>query len=132
MQKKRTGGFSLLELLIVVTIMSIIAAIGYPSYTGYIVRGKRAEARAALMDIAARQERYYSDNNRYVDLEVAGIEPSSENGNYNLSINLEDNGQDFTLRATPTFSDQECGHLELERNGSKGQQNGDRATCWGK
>ena len=132
MQKKHTGGFSLLELLIVVTIISIISAIAYPSYTNYVLRGKRSEARAALMDIAARQERFYSDNNQYVALEGAGISTTSENGHYRLSITLENNNQDFTLRATPTFSDAECGYLQITRTGAKSSQSGTRATCWGR
>jgi type IV pilus assembly protein PilE len=46
---KRSSGFTLIELMIVVTIMGILTAITYPSYTEYVTRSKRADAKAALL-----------------------------------------------------------------------------------
>lgn len=64
---KTSTGFTLIELMIVVAIVGILAAIAYPSYQEYVLRGNRSEAQALLNDAAARQERYYTQNNTYAD-----------------------------------------------------------------
>ena len=137
---RRNKGFSLIELMIVVAIISILAGIGYPMYTDQVVRGKRSEGRALLVDSAARLERYFSDNNKYATATNtlptgAGIKTTSESGHYTLSIVVATPFQTYTLRATPaTFNDAECGILTLTQTGQKGE--GGTATdlkkCWGK
>jgi len=56
-------GFTLIELLIVVAILGIIAAIGFPMYTGYIETARDKEAIASLQSIAMMQEQYQLENN---------------------------------------------------------------------
>ncbi len=63
---KRCAGFTLVEILVVVTIIAILAALSLPSYQNYIVRAKRTEAQAALLQLLQQQERYYSQNNTYI------------------------------------------------------------------
>ena len=132
----KLSGFTLIELMITVAILAIVAAVAIPSYTSYVERGKRAEARTALLDIAARQERYYSNNRQYADqlskLRMSGTK--SENGNYTLSVALGgSNNQDFDATATPSgWTDDECGDLSIDETGAKTQSLGDRALCWGK
>src|ERR1700693_1957133 len=58
-------GFTLIELMIVVVIIAILAAIAYPSYTRYLVQGRRSSAEAHLMDIAQSQQRYLLDARSY-------------------------------------------------------------------
>ena len=55
-----TRGFTLVELMIVVVIVSILMAIAVPSYSAYVRRSHRVEAKTALMDLAGREERYFS------------------------------------------------------------------------
>ena len=141
LQPKLSHGFTLIELMIVVAIIGLLAGIAYPQYGQYVIRGKRSEGRAALMDGAARLERFYSDNNRYATAtntipSDAGISSTTESDYYDMSITIASPFQTYTLTATPKspFVDAECGALTLTNAGVKGE-NGtapDVATCWGK
>ena len=144
----KLSGFTLIELLIVIAVIAIIAAVAIPSYTSYVDRGKRAEARTALLDIAARQERYYSNNRQYADklggpdadtdhLRIPGCTATScpsENSYYALSVTASgSNKQDFDATATPSgWTDDKCGDLGIDETGAKTQSLGDRGLCWGK
>ncbi|HSA91020.1 MAG TPA: type IV pilin protein [Burkholderiales bacterium] len=142
-------GFTLIELMVVLVILTVIAAIGYPSYTEYVNRGKRAEGKSALMRAAQQMERFYSLNNCYPSntancgsaggsaAALTAVNMKSYSGEsaassaYNLSVTT--NAQDFTLTATPTFSDAKCGNLTLMHTGAKNKTGTDSVqNCWSK
>lgn len=62
---KTSKGFTLIELMITVAVVAVLAAIGYPSYTAYIMRGKLAEAASALSDSRVKMEQFFQDNRSY-------------------------------------------------------------------
>ena len=59
------GGFTLIELLVVIAIIGILLAIATPAYTSYVQQAHRTDAKNALLDLAAREEKYFSINNTY-------------------------------------------------------------------
>lgn len=126
---RKQSGFTLIEVMIVVVIIGILASIAYPSYQEYVRRANRAEGQAFLQDLAARQERYFAQNNSYIvavsDIAKLGGKTSSETGKYNLSAVTNTNS--YTLTATPTFTDTKCGNLTLNALGTKGANATD---CW--
>jgi len=70
--KKDASGFTLLELMIVVVVVAILAAVALPSYRDYILRSQLAEAHSNLADMATKLELYYQDNRTYVGACAAG------------------------------------------------------------
>ncbi|MEC5163028.1 type IV pilin protein [Janthinobacterium sp. CG_S6] len=74
----RAAGVSLLELLAVLVIVSVLAALTYPTFQHHVVKAKRAEAQAALMQLMQQQERYYSQNNSYLTFSSASTDPDEK------------------------------------------------------
>lgn len=137
----KNKGFTLIEVMIVVAIVGILAAIAYPSYDEYVKRGNRSEGMAQLNDIAARQERYYAQNNQYItasaDLAKLGLKVSSSTvksatGKYAVTVAKVDDDGGYTLTATQNFGDTKCGNLTLNALGAKGRSGSGKSVndCW--
>ncbi|WP_048328614.1 type IV pilin protein [Stutzerimonas stutzeri] len=141
MSLRKPSGFTLIEMMIVVAIMGIMAAIAIPSYQEYVFRGNRTEGIALLNDAAARQERYYAQNNKYaVSVNDLGIQASSKNGLYALNVSTA-SVNTYTLVSEAKgaqLKDVKCGNLALDQAGNRFQKwntqekKGTSATgdCW--
>lgn len=99
--RKTDSGFSLVELMIVVAIVCILAAFALPSYRQHVIRSQRTDATSALLRIAANQEKFYIQNNRYGTFAEIGS-PETENGWYTLAVSDADAA---TFTATATVAD---------------------------
>jgi type IV pilus assembly protein PilE len=65
-RKAGTGGFTLVELMVVAAVVGVLAAVAYPGYLQHVLRTRRTEAQAALQALMQQQERYFTQNNRYI------------------------------------------------------------------
>ena len=92
MRKCKQHGFTLIELMITVAIIGILAAVAYPSYTSYIIKGNRAGAKAQMLDIANRQQQFMLANRAYATkamLTTSGYAlPTEVSTKYSYSITL--------------------------------------------
>lgn len=135
MYYKQQRGFTLIELMIVVAIVAILAAIAYPSYSNYAYRTRRADGKEMMMRVAAAQERYYTNLNKYAAVGSLGLgNPlTSEKGYYTITIALANSDQTYTLTATPASAQvgDKCGNLTLTNSGFK-DKSGDESNgkCW--
>ena len=106
---KTQNGLTLIELMIVITVVAIIAAFALPAYNDYVTRGKIPEATANLADLRVKLEQYYQDNRNYGSTAaVCGVAmPGAPQMKYfTLSCNWGAGGtnQFYTVTATGTVS----------------------------
>lgn len=146
--RRRPRGFTLAELMVTVAIIAILSAFAYPSYQEFVLKGRRTEAKAALMGNMQLLERHYSQVNTYY---TSSTDPTIWNGyktysgdnssgsNYTISAancpGVAADGQCIELRAAPVRADATCGTLVLRTNGQKnnmanGSTYSQTANCW--
>ena len=139
----RKSGFTLIEVLVVVAILAVLSAIAYPLYNSQIEKARRSDARAALLEIAQAEERFFTVNGTYTDdLNQLSLDADlqggvSEEGLYTIGL-AHDNGDTatFVVTAAPVSGGpqdgDDCTQLQLDHLGARtGTWAGsDENRCW--
>lgn len=144
----KVRGFTLIELMIALAVAAILATIAYPTYQEAVRKGKRAEGRAALMELMQQQERYYSLTNSYIAFSSTSTEEDAKKFKWFSGGNASSSAYEISaspcegetiencvqLTATPgspkvdkNFTDTLCGKLTFTSTGVKGA---DDSHCW--
>jgi type IV pilus assembly protein PilE len=130
---KRNGGFTLIEVMIVLVLIAIITSIALPSYTSQVVRGRRADCQGMMMAFSQAMEKHFALNYTYLGAANGGADTGAPDGSvyvnrcpmegkvtYNLTISAA-NASSYTLRATPATNHSQADDGILEVN-SLGQR----------
>ncbi len=125
---KRNKAFTLVELMIVVAILGVLAAIAVPAYKGYVSSSKRAEAKANLETIRLLEEQYYADHKQYIEaadtatlmINLPGFQPGNPDDlyyTYSVAFKGGDN-QTFKATASPK-ANAPAGDLTIDESNNK-------------
>lgn len=141
MARRGARGFTLLELMITLVVVAVLSSVAYPSYRDYLVKARRAEGKAALLDAAQALERHFTNYNTYPSsLSAAGVKAysgdSASKASYTIAIAACSGGtlaSCYELTATPSaiHTDPKCGNLSIDQLGIKGETGTlTVAECW--
>jgi len=124
------SGFTLIELMVAVSVVAILAVISLPSYAEFVKRGTRADAQAFLMDVALRQQQRLVDRRQYAaTIADLGLTlPKSLTGKYSFSMTVPAVvPPTFTISLAPQGAQatEACGTLTLDSAGQRSP-----SSCW--
>lgn len=129
-----SGGFTLIELMIVVAVVAVLAAIAVPSYQESVRKGRRGQAKADIVDVVQQAERYRTVNNTYAGFTVANSNsPSTGTPFYTVAIEINEVGSAFEASATPIAGtaqeNDRCGVLTINQAGTRWHERGTDTEC---
>ncbi|WP_275975282.1 type IV pilin protein [Alkalimarinus coralli] len=143
MQINKQKGFTLIEIIIVIAIIGILAAIAFPSYQESVRKSRRVEAKSVILEAAARQEKFFSQQYAYATTmnstaTVPGLGYNAnpfitESGFYSIAITTTGTpASTYTLTASAIGAQaaDDCKTLSLTNTGVKGATGGTVAECW--
>ncbi len=124
-------GYSLIEMMIVISILGIIAGIAAVGFGGYIVQANRQDAVSLLSNTVLRLERCFTLEGTYNG--ACTLRTTSEEGYYSLVANRQT--QTYTLTAVPVAgsrqeNDTDCGSLSITATGEKNASGAKGPDCW--
>lgn len=115
-------GFTLIELMIVVAIVAILGMIAVPAYNNSTIKARRSDGQTALMDVMAREERYFTERNTYTtSLAALPASATSQEGFYTISAAACGSGVTSCVILTATAQGGQApdGNLTLDSRGQK-------------
>jgi type IV pilus assembly protein PilE len=139
--RKTYAGITLIELMVVIMVVSILAALAVPAYGNYVMRASRADGKAALLAVAGQLERCFTRFNAYDSDDCAVVLPmTSTEGKYEISATTL-TATNFELEAEAVEGegqerDTECGTFTLDSANARGASGAADAEeisrCWGR
>lgn len=147
----RDGGFTLTELLVVMVIGAVLVSIAIPAYTSQVQKSRRTDARTAVLDLASREERFYSTNTAYtIDPTQVGYAPIGSgavfpqnvtpNNYYQITVVVPNpawagTGPSFLITATPApgspqVNDAQCTSFSVDQTGLQSATGTLGNACW--
>lgn len=132
--RKIFQGFSLMELMVVLILISILSLISFPLYNDQVIRVRRTYMMGTLLDVTGRLEEYRALHHTYdgANLEQLLGDRSRHDKYYHVNLVAKDNS--FILSGTPIGKQAQdilCGTLMLDQDGNKSASGNDGSTrCW--
>ena len=118
--RRRSAGFTLLEVMIATSVSGVLASVAYPSVSAALHKARRSEALVAMTQVQLAQERWRSGSGRYASLAELGLPATAMGGHYQLAV-ADPAPQGYVAIAQATGAqagDRQCRHMKLVVDGA--------------